>query len=309
MTNVTPYHWIGFHVFILTLLGMDLWCFRSHPHAIRVKEALISSCGWILLAILFNLWIYYLWGAEPALSFLTGYLVEKSLSVDNLFIFLLIFSQFQVPDTAKYQALFYGVAGAIVMRALLILTGIQLIRQFHWMLPLFGLLLVVAGIRLAFKTPSTLSIAHHPVYRWLKNHFSFTSTYHDQKFFIRENSRWLATPLFAVVILIEITDFIFALDSVPAILGITTDPFIAYTSNIFAILGLRSLFFALEHLIKLFHLLHYALSFILVFIGFKMIVSDFWHIPIEITLIVLSATLVIGMLLSTMIPSTDSRNH
>ncbi len=243
---VTPLHWIGFNLLILFLLSLELYRFYHRPRTISIKEALLSSAGWILLALAFNLWIYFTFGHQPALDFLTGYLVEKSLSIDNLFVFLLIFGHFNVPETSKHQVLFYGVLGAIVLRALLIWGGIVLIAHFHGILLLFGLFLIVMGIRLLFKKEDEQEVEKSRAYRWLKRWIPFTSTYHGQAFLIRQNGQWAATPLLAVLILIETTDLVFALDSVPAILGITTEPFIVYTSNIFAILGLRSLFFALE---------------------------------------------------------------
>lgn len=284
---VTLYHWIGFNTFILALLGFDLWRFYRYPHSISIREALLASCGWISLAIVFNIWIYFSFGSEPALAFLTGYLVEKSLSIDNLFIFLLLFSHFKVPDQAKHQVLFYGILGAIIMRGLLIWGGIALVQHFEWIFILFGLFLIITGIRLAFKQEDEEKVEQSFVYRWLQKQMRFTPYYQGEAFFIHQQGRWIATPLFAVLLLIETTDLIFALDSVPAILGISTDPFIVYTSNIFAILGLRSLFFALEGIMKSFYLLHYALAFILVFIGCKMILMDLIHVPTWVTLIVL----------------------
>ncbi len=238
---ITLYHWIGFNCIILLLL--DLWRFR-HPHSIGIKEALLTSAAWISLAIVFNGWIYWTFGTQAALDFLAGYLVEESLSIDNLFVFLLLFSHFKVPETAKHQVLFYGVLGAIVMRALLIWGGISLIHSFEWAFFVFGIFLVITGTRLAFNTEQEEKTEESLIYRWLKKCLPFTDKYHGDSFVVRQKDGLKATPLLAVLILIETTDLIFALDSVPAILGITTEPFIVYTSNIFAILGLRSLFFA-----------------------------------------------------------------
>lgn len=285
--DVSLYHWAWFNIAIFFLLGFDLWRFFRNPHRIEIKEALITSACWISLALFFNVWIYFRFGSQPALDFLTGYLVEESLSVDNLFIFLLLFSHFKVPETAKHEVLFYGVLGAIVMRALLIWGGITLIHYFEWAFILFGVFLIITGIRLGFNTPNEERNEESAIYTWLKKRFPFTDTYHGNAFIIQQNGKWVATPLLAVLILIETTDLIFALDSVPAILGITTEPFIVYTSNIFAILGLRSLFFALEGVMKAFYLLHYALAFILTFIGFKMILAHYIHIPTWITLLIL----------------------
>ncbi len=301
---VTLYHWIAVNFLILFLLGIDLWRFFRYPHPIGVREALFTSAGWISLAFLFNLWIYFTFGSQPALDFLTGYLVEESLSVDNLFIFLLLFAHFKVPAIAKHQVLFYGVIGAIIMRALLIWGGIALIKHFGWIFMVFGIFLIITGIRLAFNTAKEEELEKNIVYHWLKKWLPLTEEYKGDAFIVRQNGRWMATPLLAVLILIETTDLIFALDSVPAIIGITTEPFIIYTSNIFAILGLRSLFFALEGLLKAFYLLHYALAFILIFIGCKMMVVNFLHIPTWITLIVLLISLILAGAASLLYPAS-----
>lgn len=295
--DVTPFHWIIFTFIIVLCLGFDLFRFYRNPHSIHMKEALLTSLAWIVLALIFNVWIFFDFGTEPALAFLTGYILEKSLSVDNLFIFLLIFSHFKVPDQSKHEVLFYGVIGAIVMRGLLIWGGITLAAHFQWIFVIFGLFLIITGIRLAIKRESESEIEQSRIYQWLKKHIPFTS-YHGNKFFIQQQGQWFATPLLAVLILIEMTDLVFALDSVPAILGITTDPFIVFTSNIFAILGLRSLFFALEGIMKAFYLLHYALALILVFIGTKMMLMDYIHIPSWLTLSILLLTLAITMIAS-----------
>lgn len=301
--HITFYHWIGFNIFILVLLGIDLWRFFWHPHLVKIKEALITSIGWILLALIFNVWIYFAFGSQPALDFFTGYILEKSLSVDNLFIFLILFSHFNVPETAKHQVLFYGVLGAIIMRALLIWGGVTLIHYFDWIFIIFGIFLVITGIRLAFHTTEKEVVKENIIYTWLKKWLPFIDHYEGNAFIVRHNGKWMATPLLAVLILIETTDLIFALDSVPAILGITTEPFIVYTSNIFAILGLRSLFFALEAVMKAFHLLHYALAFILVFIGFKMIIANFFHISTWMTLLVLTSSITLAIIASLLYPS------
>lgn len=303
--TATLSHWIGFTLIILTLLGIDLYRFYRHPHAIGLKEALITSAGWIFLAFLFNGWIYITFGSQPALEFLTGYLVEESLSIDNLFIFLLLFSHFKVPENAKHQVLFYGVLGAIVMRGLLIWGGITLIHHFEWIFIVFGLFLIFTGIRLFFASPEKEDDQHNKIYEWLKKYIPFTDQTKGEEFFVKIQGKWMATPLFALLVCIEITDLIFALDSVPAILGITTNPFIVYTSNIFAILGLRALFFALQGIMKRFYLLHYALSFILVFIGLKMTFINFIHVPTWITLSVLVGILSITVLASILIPQKD----
>lgn len=306
---VTLYHWIGFNLLIFAILGIDLLRSFRDPHPIKMKEALLTSIGWISLAFLFNIWIYFTFGPGPALDFLTGYLVEKALSVDNLFIFLVIFAHFNVPDTSKHLVLFYGVVGAIIMRALLIWGGITLIQHFSWIFIVFGLFLVVTGIRLAFHTEKEERIEKGFMYSWLKRTLPFTDHYIGNAFILHQNGQWMATPLLAVLVLIETTDLIFALDSVPAILGITTEPFIVYTSNIFAILGLRSLFFALEGLMKAFYLLHYALAFILVFIGCKMIVAEYIHISTWVTLGILLISLSLAVVVSLLNPLADNKKQ
>jgi len=293
---------MAFNLLVFAVLGIDLFRSFRHPHVIGLKEALVASFVWVAFALLFNGWIYIRFGPGPALDFLTGYLLEKSLSVDNLFVFLMLFTHFNIPSFAKHAILFYGVLGAIVMRALLIWAGIALVEHMAWMLVIFGLFLIFTGVRLAFHTKEE-KVEEHLLYRWLKKWFPFTDNDTGNAWIIQRKGRWMATPLLAVLILIETTDLLFALDSVPAILGITTEPFIVYTSNIFAILGLRSLFFALEGLMKAFYLLHYALAFILVFIGSKMTLADFFDLPTWVTLIVLLTSLALAVAGSLFFPS------
>lgn len=269
--------WVIFNALVLAMLALDLLINR-HAHVIKFKEAALWSLFWIFLALAFNLHIYYSRGPESALNFFTGYLIEKALSVDNLFVFLLIFKYFHTPRDLMHKALFWGVLGAIVMRALYIWLGIVLIEQFHWMFYLFGLILIYSGIKLGLEKDKEI----HPEKNWVIKFFhSFMPTTHEyygDKFFIKKMGKTYATPLFIVLLAIESADLIFAIDSIPAILAITQDPYIVYTSNIFAILGLRSLYFVLSHMMEAFHYLHYALSFILVFIGLKMILDDFYTI-------------------------------
>jgi tellurite resistance protein TerC len=291
------------------ILTIDLWRFYRNPHAIQIREAIWTSIGWISLALLFNVWIYFTFGFEHALTFLTGYIVEESLSVDNLFIFLLIFSHFRVPEKSKHQVLFYGVLGAIIMRALLIWAGITLVSYFSGIFIFFGLFLIFVGVRLALKQDNEEQLEHSRVYRLIQKFIPMTHEYKEQSFFVKQNGKWIATPLFAVLILIEFTDLVFALDSVPAILGITTEPFIVYTSNIFAVLGLRSLFFALEGLMKKFYLIHYALAFILVFIGVKMVLIEWVHVSTWITLTILLLSLTLAIVGSIYFPAKDLDNN
>jgi tellurite resistance protein TerC len=298
---VTYLHWLLFNTAIIVILCFDLWRFYRRPHVIELKEALLVSAGWILVALAFNLWIYLSFGSDHALNFFTGYLLEKALSVDNLFLFLLIFTHFKVPEISQHKVLFYGVLGAIVMRALLIWGGIALVQHFDWVFMVFGPFLIFTGFYLAFKQEKEDQIEQGFFYRWMMKTIKYTPNYHGEAFFVLEKGQWLATPLLIVLILIEFTDLVFALDSVPAILGITTEPFIVFTSNIFAILGLRSLFFALQGMMKRLHLLHYALAAILVFIGIKMTLSNWFHIPNWVTLallVLLLTTSIVGSLYS-----------
>lgn len=284
--------WIAFNSFVLAMLGIDLYIFHRDSHVVRYKEALVWSVVWICLALLFCMGIYWTHGSEPSLNFLAGYLIEKALSVDNLFIFLVIFSYFAVPERYLHKVLFWGVLGALVMRALFIFAGVVLIQQFHWIIYIFGALLIITGIKLAFQEEHEVHPEKNFILRIFRKFVPITPTYEDGHFFVKKEGRYFATPLFVVLIVIETTDIMFAIDSVPAILAITTDPFIVYTSNVFAILGLRSLYFALAHLMGMFHYLNYGLAVLLVFIGAKMLLSDIIHIPITVALAVI--VLVLG---------------
>lgn len=275
--------WI-FNIIIAILLSLELFVFHRKSHVVKVREALWMTAFWIAIAITFNVFVYYIRGTEDALNFLTGYLVEKALSVDNLFVFFLIFSYFRVPDHLLHTVLFWGIFGAIVMRAIFILFGIALVQNFHWVIYLFGGFLVITGIKLAMEKDKEIHPESNIIIRLFQRFFPVTPHFFEDKFFIKQNGRYLATPLFLVLIAIETTDVIFAIDSIPAIIGITEDPFIVYTSNILAILGLRSLYFALSHVLTLFHYLHYGLAFILVFIGIKMLISGYITIPVTVSL-------------------------
>jgi tellurite resistance protein TerC len=293
--------WI-FNAFVAVLLFLDLVIFHRKAHVVEMKEALLVSAFWIGLALVFNLYVYSTRGMEAALNFLTGYIVEKSLSVDNLFVFLLIFSYFKVPKHLLHKVLFWGIFGAIVMRAVFIMFGILLIQQFYWVLYIFGIFLVFTGIKLALEKDKEYDPASNMIIKLFQRFIPVTHEYDEANFFTRKNKRLLATPLFVVLIAIETTDVIFAVDSIPAIIGITQDPFIIYTSNILAILGLRSLYFALSHSLTLFHYLHYGLAFILVFIGVKMLIANFFHIPILISLGVIALVLIASIIASLMNP-------
>lgn len=294
--------WGAFTLFILAMLALDLFVFHRKPHEVKLKEALIWSGVWIGLALAFNAGIYFWQGKEPALQFLTGYLIEKSLSVDNIFVFVLIFAYFRVPAKYQHEVLFWGIVGALAMRAIFIAGGIALIKNFHWIIYVFGGFLILTGIKMALSKDKEVHPEKNPLIRLFKKFMPVTHEYHDGKFFIRKDGRTWATPLFVVLLAVETTDLIFAVDSIPAILAITDDPFIVYTSNVFAILGLRSLYFALAGIMHLFHYLHYGLSAILVFVGCKMLMSDFYKIPIGVSLGVIAGVIGLSILLSLLRP-------
>ncbi|MGM0586784.1 MAG: TerC family protein [Bacteroidota bacterium] len=271
--------WIVFNVFIVAMLIIDLAVFHRNEHEVTIREALGWTGVWIALSLVFNVGIYYYMGHQPALDYLTGYLIEKSLSVDNIFVFLLIFAYFKVDPKYQHKVLFWGIFGALVLRFAFILLGVSLIERFHWIIYVFGAFLVYTGIKLAFEKDKEVHPERNPMLKLTRKFIPVTKNYHGSKFFIKKLGRTLATPLFVVLVVVETTDVVFALDSIPAILAITHDPFIVYSSNAFAILGLRALYFALSGVMQLFHYLHYGLSVILSFVGIKMLLSDIYHIP------------------------------
>lgn len=277
MTNILA--WGGFGLLVGIMLALDLGVFHRRDHEVKMKEALIWSGIWIFVALLFNGAVYFLKGREMALQFLAGYVLEKSLSVDNLFVFLLVFEYFSLPSRFHHKVLFWGILGALVMRAVFIALGIEAIRHFSWMIYLFGVILVWTGVKLAFGKGQKVEPEKNIFVKVFRRFFSMTDSYEEGRFFIRRNGVLLATPLVVVLLVIETTDVVFAVDSIPAVLAISRDPFIVYTSNVFAILGLRALYFALAGLMKLFHHLHYGLAVILCLIGVKMLISHFVHVP------------------------------
>lgn len=289
--------WLGFAIFLCAMLTLDLGVFHRKAHVIKVKEALTWTAFWVSLAVLFNIGVYFWRGSKPALEFLTCYLIEESLSVDNLFVFMVIFSYFAVPQTYRYKVLFWGIIGAIVMRFVFIFTGVALIQKLHWIIYIFGAFLIFTGIRMAFREEEV-----HPeknvILKLFRKFMPITNDYEDGRFFIKKAGRMFATPLFVVILAIESSDLVFALDSIPAALAISSDPFIIYTANIFAILGLRSIFFALAGIMEMFHYLHYGLSLVLVFVGVKMVISDFFKIPISAALGVVASIIFISIILS-----------
>lgn len=300
--------WLAFALLVTFVMVLDLGVVNRRAHEVKMREALIWSSIWISLALLFNLGIYYFRGRGPAMEFLAGYLIEESLSVDNLFVFLLIFNYFKVPSIHQHKILFWGILGVLVFRALFILAGVGLIHRFHWVLYLFGAILIVSGIRLGIEKEKEIHPEQNPALLLFRRFFSITKGYEESRFFVRREGVLWATPLFVVLLVIETTDIVFAVDSIPAILAITTDPFIVYTSNVFAVLGLRSLYFALAGLMRLFHHLHYGLAAVLVFVGIKMIVSEFYRIPTAAALGVIALALVLSIAASLMWPpSTGGR--
>ena len=297
--------WVGFILFVLAMLAIDLGIFHRKSHEVTIREALAWSGVWIALALLFNLGVYYWRGPEPAIAFLTGYLIEKSLSVDNIFVFLLVFTYFRVPLRYQHRVLFWGILGALVMRAILIVLGISLIQRFHWVIYLFGAFLILTGVKMALEKDKEIHPERNPALRLFRRLAPVTDDYRGGKFFVKQGGRYFATPLFIALLAVETTDLIFAVDSIPAILAITLDPFIIYTSNVFAILGLRALYFALAGVMKLFHHLHYGLSAILVFVGAKMLMTDFYKIPVGIALGAVAGILIISVIASIAFPRKE----
>jgi tellurite resistance protein TerC len=301
--------WIALAIIVPVALGLDLGVFQRKAHKVQLKEALAWSAVWISLALLFGLSILLLLGHEKALNFFTGYLVEESLSVDNLFVFLLIFTYFAVPEQHQHRVLFWGIVGAVVMRGLFIATGITLLEKLHWIIYVFGAFLVYTGIKIATQKEKEMKPEKNPVLRLFRRFIPITKRYHGNSFFRRVKGRLLATPLIMVLVVIETTDIIFAVDSVPAVLAITRDPFIVYTSNIFAILGLRAIYFALAGVITRLRFLNYGLAVILTFLGVKMVLSaEFFHVEISqiLSLGVVAGILVISAIASLLIPEKNS---
>ena len=299
--------WVGFNLFVLAMLALDLGVFHRKAHAVTMREALVWSVVWVALALLFTVGVYVWRGPETALDFLTGYLLEKSLSVDNIFVFVLIFSAFRVPSQYQHRVLVWGIVGALLLRALFIALGITLIQTFHWMVYIFGAFLILTGIKMAIQQEREIDPARHPVLRLLRRFLPITEHYAEGKFFVKRAGRYCATPLFIVLLVVETTDVIFAVDSIPAILAITTDPFMVYTSNVFAILGLRALYFAVAGLVHQFHYLHYGLAAILVFVGVKMLLVDVYKIPIGLALGVIAGLVLLSVLASLVRPRQGPR--
>jgi tellurite resistance protein TerC len=280
--------WVGFNLFVLAMLAIDLLIFHKEAHEVRTREAAAWSVLWIVLALIFGAGVYAFMGPQKGLEYYTGYVIEKALSVDNIFVFVLIFAYFRVPSRYQHRVLFWGILGALLMRGAMIGAGAYLIQRFHWIIYVFGAFLIFTGIRMATQDEHDLEPEANPVIKFLRRVVPVSSAYDGQKFFVKEfaggATRWAATPLFVVLALVETTDLIFAVDSIPAIFAVTTDPFIVYSSNVFAILGLRALYFLLADVIHRFHYLKLGLSVVLVFVGTKMLVTEFYKVPISLSL-------------------------
>ncbi|MDF1517783.1 MAG: TerC family protein [Lutibacter sp.] len=301
----TVYVWIGFIAFVLLMLALDLGIFHRKSHEVKIKEALIWSAVWISMAMVFNYGIYVYMGEVKAMEFLTGYVIEKSLSIDNLFVFIMIFSYFNVDKKYQHKVLFWGILGALIMRSIFIFAGVALINKFHWIIYIFGAFLIFTGVKMLFQKDEKMDPNKNPLVRLFKRFYPVTDTMHGDRFFVKINAKTFATPLFVVLLLVEFTDLIFAVDSIPAIMAITSDPFIIFTSNVFAILGLRALYFALAGITQYFHYIKYGLSAILVFVGLKMVMVDFYKIPVMISLFTILGILVISVVASLVFPKKE----
>ncbi len=305
MFEGTIWLWIGFNLFVLSMLALDLGVFHRHAHKVSIREATIWSVVWIALAMIFNLGLYLFWDKlsptstysnnEAALAFFTGYLIEKSLSVDNIFVFVLIFTFFAVPAAYQHRVLFWGILGALVLRGALIAVGAVLLKEFHWIIYVFGAFLIFTGIRMAIHRNEEMHPEKNPVVKLLRKVMPVTENYEKDHFFIRRAGKLMATPLFLVLLLVESTDLVFAVDSIPAIFAVTNDPFIVYTSNVFAILGLRSLYFLLAGVVDKFYYLKLGLSVVLAFVGTKMVMVDIYKIPVRLSLGVIASILAVAV--------------
>jgi tellurite resistance protein TerC len=297
--------WLLFNAFVLVMLVLDLGLFHRKSREVSIREALLWSLFWIALALTFNILIYHWQGKEKALEFLTGYLIEKALSVDNIFVFILIFSYFRIPSQYQHRVLFWGIIGALIMRIIFIFAGVALIEKFHFVMYIFGGLLLYTGYKMFNHKHLSMNPEQNALLRFFRRLVPVTTELHQHKFFIRQEGRIFSTPLLLVLLLIESTDLVFAVDSIPAILAVTQDHFIVYTSNVFAILGLRSLFFALAGIVHRFWLLNYGLAVVLVFVGLKMLLADWYKIPVEGSLIFISVVIALSVFLSLKIKKPD----
>jgi len=298
MFSGTIWLWVGFNIFVLAMLALDLGVFHRKAHAVSLKEASIWSVVWITLAMVFNAGLYLFAGPEPALQFFTGYLIEKSLSVDNIFIFVLLFTFFKVPAAYQHRVLYWGILGALIMRGTLIAVGVALIESFHWIIYLFGAFLIFTGIRMGFHKEIEVHPENDLLLKFIRRFVPVTENYEHDRFFVRRAGQVMVTPLLLVLLVIDTTDLIFAVDSIPAVFAVTRDPFLVYTSNIFAILGLRSLYFVFAGIMEKFYYLKLGLSVILTFVGVKMVLADVFSLPTALSLVVIAMVLTIAIVAS-----------
>src|SRR5512147_2888875 len=299
--NESLWLWVGFNVFILVMLVLDLGVFHRKSHVVSLQESLAWTAVWVVLALAFNAGIWHYSGSQKALQFFTGYLIEKSLSVDNVFVFALLLSYFAVPPLYQHKVLFWGILGALVMRAIMIFLGAALIERFAWIIYVFGAFLILTGIKMIVKREEEIHPERNPLVRWFKKLMPVTNDYRGDKFFVRENGIRMATPLFVALLLVEFSDLIFAVDSIPAIFAVTKDPFIVYTSNVFAILGLRSLYFALAGVMDKFHYLKIGLGVVLSFVGVKMLLAHTAYkldtlVSLGVVVVILATSIVVSLL-------------
>jgi tellurite resistance protein TerC len=288
--------WVAFNAFVLAMLALDLGVFHRKPREVSTREAAVWSLVWVALAMVFNLALGFWQGRDLALEFLTGYIIEKSLSVDNVFVFVMIFRYFSVPPRYQHRVLYWGIVGALVMRGAFIAAGVTLLARFDWVIYVFGLFLVLTGLKMArSKQSAGPEPEANPVIGFFRRVFPVTDGYRGHRFFVREDRRLFATPLFLVLVMVETTDLVFALDSIPAIFGVTRDPFVVYSSNVFAVLGLRALYFLLAGVMDLFRYLRTGLAVILVFIGLKMLLYDLYHLPVTVSLGVVLGILAVSV--------------
>jgi tellurite resistance protein TerC len=309
MLAVNVWFWVAFVAFVLAMLALDLGVFQRNPHEVKPKEAGVWVAIWVALALAFAAGLYFWAGHHVALTFLTGYVIEEALSVDNIFVMVLIFEYFRVPKSYQHRVLFYGILGALIMRGLFIGAGAALVSNFHWLLYVFGAALIFTGVRMAIKGDEEFDGEQNKIVKAVRRFLPISADFHGKHFFTLENGKRVATPLLLVLILVEFTDLVFAIDSIPAIFGVTTDPFIVFTSNIFAVMGLRSLYFLLAAVVDRFHLLKYGLAFILSFVGFKMLTEHWIRIDIGMSLVVILGVLALSIVFSLILPKPEKRSN
>ncbi len=294
----TPYLWIGFNLFVLLAVALDLGVFHRKAHKVEVREALMWSAIWVGLALTFGYFVWHWYGPQRGLEYYTGYLIEKALSIDNLFVFLVIFRTFKVDPRVQHKVLEWGIIGALIMRGIMIAAGAALVARYSWILPAFGVFLVYTGIHMIWQRDKEVHYERNPVFRFASKHLRITKEYEGGHFFVRRAGELFATPLFLVLLIVEVTDVTFAVDSIPAIFGITRDAFIVYTSNVFAILGLRAMYFLLADVLDYFRYLGIGLALVLMFVGGKMVADPWWHISVKLSLGIVAGVLGMMMVVS-----------